>query len=241
MTTANGLQDIQWAGLDHIEAPRDELKIQIEIYGESILIRKMDQQAVKVMMVSADDIADILAQHTKYESGILPADTLWWKKSHTVLIAALWKPPQVWAIALQTEPFKPPTRFNLPMPGLIFLCSPNRPPWVFAAKRRPEGPNEIIFKTPTFNIFGDGRVCPGNHEFPSEVEEIPKSFFQSFFSRTADSHNRSQSHPENLQELWQEIDGKEEYPLEDLVPQCTVADAMALPEGNTSRRRNWPD
>ena len=127
MTTANGLQDIQWAGLDHIEAPRDKLKMQIEIYTESILIRKMDQQAVKVMMVSADDIADILAQHTKYESGILPADTLWWKKSHTVLIAALWKPPQVWAIALQTEPFKPPTRFNLPMPGLIFLCSPKPP------------------------------------------------------------------------------------------------------------------
>ena len=240
MTTASEIHEIQWAGLDQMEVPRDELQMQIEIYKESILIRKMNQSAVKVMMISADDIADTLAQHTKYESGMLPTDTLWWKKSHTVLITALWKPPQVWAMALQTEPFKPPTRLNLPMPGLVFLCSPNRSPWVFAAKKKPEGPNEILFKTPTFNVFRDGRVCPGNHEFPSQPEEVPKSFFQSFFSRTGDSHNRSQKHPTDLQELWQEIDGKEEYPLEDLLPQCTVADAMGLPESNTTRSAGWP-
>ena len=238
MTTENGLQDIQLAGLDQTEVPRDELQMQIEIYKESILIRKIDKKTVRVMTVSADDIADALAQQTRYESGILPTDTLWWKKSHTALIAAIWKPPQIWPVALQTEAFKPPTRFNLPMPGLVFLCSPNRPPWVFAAKQRPEGPNEILFKTPTFNVFGDGRVCPGNHQFPSEAQEIPKSFFQSFFSRTGDSHNRSQKHPTELQDLWQEIDGEEEYPIEDLVPQCTVADAMALPESNTNRRWN---
>ena len=36
--------------------------------------------------------------------------------------------------------------------------------------------------------------------------------------------------------LWEEMDGKTEYPMEDLVPQCTVAQAMAVSEGRRGYR-----
>ena len=44
---------------------------------------------------------------------------------------------------------------------------------------------------PAFNVFRDGRVCPGSHSFPDEVGLIPESFFQSYFSLTGDTRERS--------------------------------------------------
>ena len=68
------------------------------------------------------------------------------------------------------------------------------------------------------------------HKFPDRAEETPESFFQSHFSMTGDTRGRSKKYPNELYKLWKELDGKEEYPLEDLVEHCTVADAMEIPE-----------
>ena len=181
--------------------------------------------------VSADEIANALTRHLGFSSGLLPQDALWWNQGETGQVVALWRPRQVWSVALGREAFKPPARLRLPMPGLVFVCSPGRAPWVYAALRRPTDTEQQLFRAPAFNVFGDGRVCPGSHRFPEEVGLIPESFFQSYFSLTGDTRNRSKKHPDNLQALWEEIDGKNEYPTEDLVPQCTVAHAMAVSEG----------
>ena len=68
------------------------------------------------------------------------------------------------------------------MPGLIFVCSPGRGPWVYAAKKRPSDPEQQLYRAPAFNVFQDGRVCPGSHRFPEEVDRIPESFFESLVS-----------------------------------------------------------
>ncbi|GAH11518.1 unnamed protein product, partial [marine sediment metagenome] len=128
--------------------------------------------------------------------------------------------------ALQEEAFKPPRRLRLPMPGLIFICSPGRSPRVYAAKRRPSHPGDTIYHAPLFNLFRDGRSCPGTHKFPSQVEEIPENFFTSFFTTTADHAGRSKRYPSNLLRLWEELDGKKRYPLGDLVPLGKVEDLM---------------
>ena len=117
------------------------------------------------------------------------------------------------------------------MPGLVFVCSPGRAPWVYTATERPTDPEQQLFRAPALNVFRDGRVCPGSHRFPDEVGLIPESFFHSYFSLTGDTRTRSKKHPDNLQALWEEINGKNEYPTKDLVPQCTVAHAMVVSEG----------
>ena len=122
------------------------------------------------------------------------------------------------------------------MPGLVFVCSPGRAPWAYAALDRPTDPEQHLFRAPAFNVFRDGRVCPGSHRFPEEVGLIPEGFFQSYFSLTGDSRDRSKKHTDNLQALWEELDGTTAYPIEDLVPQCTVAHAMAVSEGRRSYR-----
>ena len=220
-----------------MKVPRDPLRLQLEIYGETILMRGFEDDTTWVRTVSADGIANALTRHLGFSSGLLPEESLWWCQGETGRSVALWRAPQVWPVALQREAFKPPARLRLPMPGLVFVCSPARAPWVYAALGRPSDPEQQLYRMPAFNVFSDGRVCPGSHSFPEEVGLIPESFFQSFFSLTGDSRDRSKKHPENLQALWEELDGKPEYPVEDLVPQCTVAQALAVSEGRRSGYR----
>ena len=226
----------QWSLPGPADMPRDELQMQLEVYGETILLRGFDGDTTWVRTVSADAIANVFTQHLGFSSGLLPDDALWWSQGETGQVVALWRPPQVWPVALQREAFKPPARLRLPMPGLVFVCSPGRAPWVYAATGRPIDPEQHLFRAPAFNVFRDGRVCPGSHRFPEEVGLIPESFFQSYFSLTGDSWDRSKKHADNLIALWEEIDGQTAYPTEDLVPHCTVGQAMAVSEGRRGYR-----
>ena len=231
MTTTNDVDRTEWSLPVQDDLPRDTLQAQLEVYGETVLLRGFEGDRTWVRTVSADEIANVFTRHLGFSSGLLPENTLWWNQGETGQVVALWRPPQVWPVALQREAFQPPARLRLPMPGLVFVCSPGRAPWVYAALERPGNPEQQLYRAPAFNVFRDGRVCPGSHRFPEEVGRITESFFQSFFSLTGDSQGRSKQHPDNLQALWEELDGKAEYPLEDLVPQCTVAHAMAVSEG----------
>ena len=233
---SNDTETTRWSLPGEMDVPRDELRMQLEVYTETILLRGFEDGANWVRTVSADGIANAVTQHMGFSSGILPKETLWWSQGETGQVVALWRPPQVWPVALQREAFKPPARLRVPMPGLVFVCSPGRAPWVYAAKSRPAGAEQQLFRAPAFNVFSDGRVCPGSHRFPEEVGLIPESFFRSFFSLTGDTRNRSKKHPDNLHALWEELNGKRKYPLGDLVPQCTVAQAMALSEGRRGQR-----
>ena len=134
----NEVDTTQWSLPGPADAPRDDLKLQLEVYGETILLRGFENDAAWVRTVSADEIANVFTQHLGFSSGLLPEETLWWNQGETGQVVALWRPPQVWSVALQQEAFKPPARLRLPMPGLVFVCSPGRAPWVYAAtSRRP--------------------------------------------------------------------------------------------------------
>ncbi|MCY4623964.1 MAG: hypothetical protein OXC99_03050 [Chloroflexi bacterium] len=233
MTTETGSARWSLPGID--EAPRDALRLQLEVYEETVLLRGFDADLSWVRTVSADTVAHAVTRHLGFSSGLLPKDALWWQQGETGRVVALWRPPRVWAVALQREAFKPPARLRLPMPGLVFVCSPGRAPWVYAARERPTDPEEQLYRAPAFNVFSDGRACPGTHRFPEEVDAIPESFFQSYFSGTGDTRNRSRKHPDDLHALWEELDGKSDYPLDDLVPQCTVDHALAATQGRRFR------
>ena len=221
----------RWSLPGQTDVPKDVLKMQLEVYDETILLRGFDNDSNWVRTVSADGIANALTQHLGFSSGLLPSDSLWWSQGETGQVVAMWRPPKVWPVALQREAFKPPARLKLPMPGLVFVCSPGRAPWVYAALSRPTNPEQQLLRALAFNVFSDGRACPGSHRFPEEAGLIPESFFQSFFSLTGDARNRSKKHPDNLLALWEELDGKTKYPTKDLVPQCTVAHAVAVSGG----------
>lgn len=216
----------RWALPEKLRVPPDELQARIDIFHEAVVLRLFEGGAVVTQPISAMDVARAFTRDIPVSSGILPEGALWWASGGEGPEVALWRPPRVWPAALQLEAFKPPRRFRLPMPGLVFLCQPSRPPRVYAAKRRPSRPEGVLYHAPVFNVFRDGRTCPGTHAYPQEVAKAPESFFTAFFTLAADIRGRSSRHPDNLLALWEELDGKKRFPLRDLVPWGKVADLL---------------
>ena len=117
--------------------------------------------------MSALDVAHALARELDLDTGLLPPDALWYVKTATGPRVAVWRPPRVWAVRLREQYGQRARRFRLPMPALVFICPPAaQAPYVFAAAARPRSLDEQLFHCPLFNVFRDGRVCPGTHVFP---------------------------------------------------------------------------
>lgn len=216
----------QWALPDGLEVPPDELQVRLDFYRDACVMHLVNDGVITTRMVSASDVALTLLREIPLASGLLPHEALWWAQGREGPVVALWRAPRVWPVALQLEAFQPPRRLRLPMPGLIFLCSPGRPPRVYAATRRPEHLDDKVYRAPLFNVFWDGRTCAGTHKYPDDAWEIPESFFASFFTPTADYRDRSKKYPQDLLKLWDELDRKRRYPLRDLVPCGTVEEIM---------------
>lgn len=208
----------------------DPLRLRLDFHEDSILLYSHQGAVTYTRQVSAADIALALSRELNVTSQLLPADALWWKNSREGPLVALWRPPKVWAVALQEEPFQPPRRLKLPMPGLVFICGPARAPWVLAAKKRPKELGDHLYHVPTYNVFRDGRVCPGTHKFSADISRIPDEFFLAFFSKTGDAVGRSNKHPKSILDLWNELDGQPEYPTGDMTEWGTVEQAMAIPD-----------
>jgi PRTRC genetic system protein B len=216
----------QWALPESLEVPPDELKVRLDFYTDSIILYLLDKGVITTKQVSARDISLAILSEVSLNSGLLPREVLWWKQSRVGAQIALWRPPKIWTVALQEEPFQPARRFKLPLPGLIFLCSPGQAPAVYAVKKRPQSPGEFIYHAPLFNVYDSGMTCAGTVKYPQAIEQIPEAFFAAFFTEAANTRGRSQKYPEDLLKLWMEIDGKAKYPLKDLVKLGIVADLL---------------
>jgi PRTRC genetic system protein B len=216
----------QWALPESLELPPDELRARLDFYTDNTVLYLLDKGVITTRQVSAGDIALAVLSRITLNSGLLPREALWWKQDRVSAQFALWRPPKIWQVALQEEPFQPARRFRLPMPGLIFICSPGRAPAVYAAKKRPRSQGEYIYHAPLFNVYQNGTTCAGTARYPQELEKIPEAFFASFFTKEAFSRGRSQKYPDDLIRLWEEIDGKPRFPLEDLVKMGTVGDLL---------------
>ena len=219
-------QALQWALPEALEVPPDQLRLRLDFYQDSILLHAIEDGVVTYRLVSAVDITRALTSTLALGSGILPPDALWWQRTRDGDQVAIWRPPQRTRVALQLEPFQPPERFVLPLPGLVFLCQAGRPPWVWAAASRPVSPEETLFQAPLFNVFSSGLTCQGSHQYGPTLAEVPAEFFRSFFSVAGDRTDRSRMFPGDLLALWRHLNGRRRYPVSDLIPWGTVARAL---------------
>lgn len=209
--------------------PEDPLRLRLDFHEESVVLRDFAREGVTgVRLVSALDIAHALARELDLTSGLLPPDALWWARTGGGERLAVWRPLATWTVRLRERFGERPRRFRLPMPGLVFVCpAGSQAPWAFATPERPRKSADQLFRCPTMNVFPDGRVCTGTHAFPADPARVPEAFFESYFSR-AEPGGKSRRHPDDVGRLWEEIDGQDAFPLDDLVAQCTVADAMQI-------------
>jgi hypothetical protein len=177
-------------------------------------------------MISPHDLVKTLAQELPFSSGLLPENVLWWTHGKEGAVTAIWVEPGIRRLALRLDFKNPPKKYDVPLPGLIFLCRPARPPSVYAAFSRPKGLKDKVYKAPLANVYNNGTSCPGTTVYPQNVGGIPDSFFKSFFTRAADLDNRSKKYPDDITQIWKDLDGKKQYPLTDLIYHGTIGDLM---------------
>ena len=219
-------ESFNWSIPSELEVPADPLRCRLDFHHQAVVMTLFYPETAEKRVVSAMDVSHALASELSFGSGLLPSNTLWWHNTRQGPVFALYEEPKVRRLALQEVFDSPPRRFSVPMPGLIFLCSPGKPPWVFAVKKRPTKETATVYKAPLCNIYETGRSCPGNHSYPNRVADIVESFFISFFSEAGDRHNRSIRFPNDVVLLWEYLDKRKKFPLDDLVKHGRVDDLM---------------
>lgn len=217
-----------WAVPKELGIPADELRLRVDFYHQSTVMTFFQGDIVETRQVDAMDIVHALARDLSFGTGLLPPGTIFWRNTKNGPFHALYVEPRMWKVALQTDVNQPPRRYNLPMPGLIFLCSPGRAPWVYAAKGKPTKESDDIFNAPLCNIHSNGQSCAGTNKYPTRVADMVQSFFLSFFTASADLTKRSHTYPKNIVQLWAALDGKPTFPLTDLVRFGTVQDLLNM-------------
>ena len=229
MTTNTKPPEFSWAVPKELGIPPDPLRLRLDFHHQSTVMTFFQEGSTVVRLVDAMEVAHALASNLTFGTGLLPSGTIWWQNTRSGPIFALYVEPKVWKLALQGGDMKKaPRRFTIPLPGFIFLCTHGQPPWVYAVKKKPTKERDTVYKAPLANIFANGRSCPGSHAYPNRIADIVPSFFTSFFSSTADLHNRSKRFPSNVISLWHFLHGKKRFPMEDLVEFGIIADLMNI-------------
>ncbi|MGA9695735.1 MAG: hypothetical protein WBQ62_04920 [Dehalococcoidales bacterium] len=115
--------DYQWALPENLDIPRDELKIRLDFYGQSVVLYVLENGIVTTKMVSPQDVALALLRDVPLGSGVLPENTLWWQhRQDGAPVVALWRPPQVWPLGfvVSAKSGQPGGRFYIvPNPELL--------------------------------------------------------------------------------------------------------------------------
>lgn len=228
-STSEARSPYDWKAPREAEVAADPLRLRLDFHEESVLVHEYEERLVRTKRVSALDVAHALARGLDLSTGILPADALWWTRRSTGTLIAIWREPRVWEVRLRTSYQEPPYTYRLPMPGLVFVCSLQRPLYVLAAKERPTEPQQQLYHCPTYNTFAGSGICWGTHAFPANPSEVPEAFFESYFSAGhGTGHGKSRKYPDDIGKLWAELDGRDAYPVDDLVELMTVERAMGV-------------
>jgi len=220
-----------WAVPKELGIPPDPLRLRLDFFHQSTVMTYFSGDKAVTTQVDAMDVAHALASNLAFGTGLLPPGTLWWENTKGGPLFAIYVEPKVRKLALQREAGQPPLRFEIPLPGFIFLCSQGRPPWLYAVTKKPTKETNLVYKAPLCNIHQNGRSCQGSHKYPTRVADIVESFFISFFSPTGDMNNRSKAFPNNLVGLWKSLDKKKKFPIGDLVQHGTIKDLMNMEIG----------
>ncbi len=221
-----------WEVPREMEVPPDTLRLRLDFFHQACIMTNFDGDAVESKPVDAMDVAHALAHELTYGTGFLPLNSLWWENTRAGPITAIYTEPRARTLAVQLDLERPVRRYTIPVPPLVFLCLPGRPPWLYAVKARPTKDEDPIYHAPFLNVFANGRSCTGSHEYPQQAGEIPESFFISFFTHILDHRanvaDRSQKHPKDVLDMWKELEGKRHYPLSDLVQCGTIKDLRMM-------------
>ncbi len=155
METTKQAPAYEWAIPPELGVPADPLRLRLDFHHQAVVMTVFEPETQDTRLVSALDVAHALAEDLAFGSGLLPLGTIWWQNTRGGPVFAIYVEPKVRRVALLEDATKPARRFKIPLPGLIFLCSPGQAPWVYAVKKKPTKETDIVYKAPLCNIFAN--------------------------------------------------------------------------------------
>jgi len=205
------------AGLGDVAGDRQQLRLRLDLFEESIVLTRYDDnRPITCYEVAPDDLAAAFA-NMPLTTGVLPRDCLFYARRDGPALFGIYIPPGRRTLVAWLEP-EQKTEFDVPLPGFVFTGKGSRY-CVFAVKHRP-GNREGLFRAPLPNVFDNGKICPGNVNFPpcsaQTIHKAANMFFASEFNQDL-MQGRSAEYQENVFRLWEAIDDQDEFPLDDLV------------------------
>lgn len=172
----------KWAVPEQLEIPADTLRLRLDFYHQSVILTDYDNDSISSRNVSPVDIAKALASDISLDTGILPENTLFWRNTRIGPVYCMYEEPKIRTLTVHDE-LEKLLRYRMPLPGLLFLCLPNRAPWVYAVKSRPTSLRDKVYKAPFYNTYQDGFTCAGSNGYPADPPGIVQMFLASFFTR----------------------------------------------------------
>ena len=190
-------------------------QLRLDFYQTAVVMSQWhDNGRQTTYPVSVHDVVSACT-HISLSSGLLSANTLFWKQRGNQTSLGIYVPASRWQVQTAER------HYHIPMPPFVFVGD-GASYSVFAVKKRPSSEHNRLYLAPCPNVFSGGHICQGNTPFPSCNAQTIQRAFQLFIEDSlfnADlSQEKCQSYPEDVRQLWAKLDGRKRFPLSELIP-----------------------
>ena len=189
-------------------------RARLDLYEEAVILTRYEGSDRRTSYpVAIDDLVAAFSR-VPVSSGLLPANCLSWGRENGQTRIIIYVPGRRWQ--LQTAE----RIFHIPLPPLVFMGAGEQYS-VFAVKRRSHAMPFELYHCPTPNVHPTGVICQGSVPFPAcasdTVEQALSLFLESSLFNGDLTANRCRSFPDDVRQLWQQLEGARRFPTGELV------------------------
>lgn len=198
-------------------------RLRLDFYETAVLLSHWEADGrFTSHPVSIHDVVSACT-NVALSSGLLPVNTLFWKQQANLIMLGIYVPARRWRVQAEAR------TYHLPLPPLVFVgCGSAYD--VFAVQKRPalslsQGPSSeqaSLYHAPCPNVYTTGGICQGNTPFPvcspRNIQTALTLFLEGSLFNGDLSQGKCRSYPEDVRQLWAELDGRKRFPLSELLP-----------------------
>lgn len=195
-------------------------RARLDLYEEAVILTRYEGADRTSYPVAIDDLVAAFSR-VPVASGLLPPNCLFWGRENGQTHITIYVPGRRWR--LQTAE----RSFHIPLPPLV-LAGVGERYRVFAVKLRPQATPIELYHCPTPNVHPSGVICQGSAPFPvcanDTIEQALSLFLEGSLFNGDLAANKSQSYPEDVRHLWQQLEDARRFPVGELMPARTTLD-----------------
>jgi len=195
-------------------------RLRLDFYNTAVLLSRWeDNGRLATHPVSVHDVVSACT-NVELSSGLLPANTLFWKQRANQAMLGIYVPARQWHVQCDFANRLEEQSHHIPMPPFVFVGS-GLSYHLFAVKKRPLSEHARLYHAPCPNVHATGGICQGNTPFPicspQTIQQALHLFMEGSLFNVDLSRGKCQSHPDDVRSLWAELDGRKRFPLSEMV------------------------